>query len=203
MYLFLVFLFLTSLSLCFLVFLKTFPAVSINVSSILGSKFSISTFIFSILFVCNVTLSSVSVYSFSSLLFHINLCGLSSSVQTEIVASSTWVGYFHKILSSIGLWSEKVVKVCTLYSYLERHPRCSYASWKCPVHNPLVENSDLSYPQLNVHLLVPTQLLKSPPIIIRSDSENLAHCSSISWRTLHSFSLVYAEFFGLIYTQAV
>ena len=122
-FLFLIFLFLTSLSLCFLVFLKTFSAVFIDVSSILDSKFSISTFIFSILFVCNSlksfhlmlhnSFSDVSVYSFSSLLFHINLCGLSSSVQFEVFVSSRRVGYFHKILSNIGLWSERAVKVYT------------------------------------------------------------------------------------------
>ena len=61
---------------------------------------------------CN-SFSSVSVYNFSSLLFHTNLCGLSSSVQTEVFVSSMRVGYFHNILSSIGLWSEKVVQVCT------------------------------------------------------------------------------------------
>ena len=114
-------------------FFKTFPAVFINVSSILDSKFSISTFIFSILFVCNSlkpfhlmlrnSFSSVSAYNFSSLLFHINFCGLSSSVQFEVVVSSMRVGYFHKILSSIGLWSEKVVKVC-----IERY--CIKFVWK-------------------------------------------------------------------------
>ena len=123
----------TSLSCSFLVFLKTFPAIFINVSSILDGKFSISTFTFSILFVCNSlksfhlmlrnSFSNVLVYNFSSLLFHINLCGLSSSVQFEVAVSSTWVGYFHKILSSIGLWSEKVVKVC-----IERY--CIKFVWK-------------------------------------------------------------------------
>ena len=122
-FLFLIFLFVTSLSLCFLVFLKTFPAIFINVSSILDGKFSISTFTFSILFACNSlksfhlmlrnSFSNVLVYNFSSLLFHINLCGLSSSVQFEVVVSSMRVGYFHKIFRSIGLWSAKVVKVYT------------------------------------------------------------------------------------------
>ena len=122
-FLFLIFLFWTSLSLCFLVFLESFPAVFINVSSILYSKFSIWTFIFFILFVCNWLkschlmlsnyFSSVSVYNFSRLLFHINLCGLSSSLQFEVFLSSMRVGCFHKILSSIGLWPENVVKVCT------------------------------------------------------------------------------------------
>ena len=57
--------------------------------------------------------SSASVYSFSSLLFHTNLCRLSSSVKFEVFVLSMRVGYFHKILSRISLWSEKVVKVCT------------------------------------------------------------------------------------------
>ena len=113
----------TSLSLCFLVFLKTFPAVFANVSSTLDSKFSISTIIFYILFVCNSLKSfhlmlrnsfpSVSTYNYSGLLFHITLCGLSSSVQFEVFVLSMRVGYFHKILRSISVWSEKVVKVCT------------------------------------------------------------------------------------------
>ena len=38
--------------------------------------------------------------------------------------------------------------------------------------------------------------------MIWSDSENFANFFSISWRTLHSFSLVYVEFFELLYTQA-
>ena len=122
-FLFPIFLFLTSLSLCFLVFIKTFLAVFINVSATLDSKFSISTFLFSILFACNslksfrlmlpYSFSSASVYNFSSLLFHINPCDLSSSAQFEVFVSSMRVGYFHKIVSSISLWSEKVVKGCT------------------------------------------------------------------------------------------
>ena len=78
---------------------------------------------FLILFVCNLSRSShlilgnshfsVSMYSFPSLLFHINVCGLSSSEHFEVFVSSRIVGYFHEILSSIRLWSEKVVIVCT------------------------------------------------------------------------------------------
>ena len=101
-FLFLIFLFFTQLSLCFLRFLKSFPAV-LNVSSTLHSKFSISRFIFSILFVCNSlksfhlmlhnSFSNVSVYNFFCLLFNINLCGLSCSVQFEVFVSSMRVGY--------------------------------------------------------------------------------------------------------------
>ena len=71
-----------------------FPAVFIKVSSTLDSKFSISKFIFSILFVCNLTKSShlivrnsfscVSVYNFFSFLFHIIFCSRSSSKQFDV-----------------------------------------------------------------------------------------------------------------------
>ena len=104
-------------------FLKTFPAVFINVSSRLDSKLSISKFIFSISFACNSSksfhlmicnsFSNVSLCNFSSLLFHINLCGLSFSVQFEVFVLLMWVGYFHKILYSTGPWFEKVIKICT------------------------------------------------------------------------------------------
>ena len=70
-----------------------------------------------------ISFSSVSVYNFSSLLFHINLCGLSSSVEFEVVVSSMRVGYFHKILSSIGLWCETFVK-----AFSERY--CIKFVWK-------------------------------------------------------------------------
>ena len=49
--------------------------------------------------------------------------------------------------------------------------------------------------------VVPILLLKSSPIMIWSDFENLANCSCISWRTLHSSSFVYVELGYYIHRQ--
>ena len=113
------------------------------------SKFSISKFIFSILFVCNLSksfysmlrssFSSVSVYNFSSLLFHVSLCGLSSNVRFEIIVSWIRVGYFHKIVSSIDLWSENVVKFVLKGTVLSLFGKCFLR----PKLSPLWYNPDI------------------------------------------------------------
>ena len=73
--------------LIFFFFLKTFPAVYINVSSALNSKFSTLKFIFCALFVCHLSKSSHLRYAILFLMFQCTISLVYYSIENFLVYS--------------------------------------------------------------------------------------------------------------------